>query len=125
MERLLNLFYINFDGTDEFQISDNLSTIFLTLGDCLLGDKKLFKFSGRKGYVRIVPNKPTKILLCNFQSCIQLECGLPYMIYTRMQAPMLEMHHIMKCHDIIKDWASLIVEREKSKKQCYLWTRII
>ena len=61
MERLLSIFYFEYDSLDEFQISDSLCGMFSSLGDVISGDEKFFKFAGRSGYVRLVPNKPAKI----------------------------------------------------------------
>ena len=88
----------------------------LALGDYILGNEKLFKFTRRIGYVCMVPKKPAKIVLWHFQACILLECGLPYMVYSRMHISLPEMRQTMECHDIIKDWASLIVERGENGK---------
>jgi hypothetical protein len=116
LQRLLSMYYFEFDSIDELRINDNLRKIFSSLGDRFAGDEKLFKFAGLSGYVRMVPNKPAKIGLWNFQGTVILKCGLPFLIYSRMHITLAETQRSMKCIEIIQDWGQIIIEKEFQKK---------
>jgi hypothetical protein len=42
-----------------------------------------------------------------------LDCGLPYLLYTKIQTTTQETVHKVTCADIIRDWGSLIKERRQ------------
>ena len=83
----------------------------LTLGYAVLGDKKLFKYGGYSGYIHLVPNKSAKLGLWHFELSIMLECGLPIVIYSKMQSSIQETNQKTKCHDIVNDWGCIILEK--------------
>ena len=51
MQRIVSVFYLELDSMDEEFINDYLEGIFSSLDDRLAGDKKLFKFVVKSGYV--------------------------------------------------------------------------
>ena len=116
MQRLVSLFYFEFDSMEETRINYYFEVFFSSLGDWLAGDEKLFKFAGKSGYVRLLPNKPAKVGLWNFQGAIILKCGPPFLIYTQMHISLPETQRSMKFIDIIKDWVKLILKKNDWKK---------
>ena len=46
-----------------------------------------------------------------YEAAVLLECGLPCLIYTRMQLTCMEMNNTMRAADIVKDWGNLIIDR--------------
>ena len=98
MQRLVSLFYFKFDTMDKTRINDYLQEVFSSLGDRLSGDDFFFKFAGKSGYVRLVPNKPAKVGLWNFQGAIFFEMGTslfglhPYTYFTPRDPMLHEMH---------------------------------
>ena len=116
MQRLVSFYYFEFNTMDETWINDYLQEVFSSLSDQLAGDEKLYKFAGKSGYVWLVPNKPAKVVLWNFQGAIFLKCGLPFLIYTWMYISVLETQRSMKYIDIIKNWGKLILEKDDQIK---------
>jgi hypothetical protein len=51
---------------EEAQFSANLENSIVSIGQWVAGDEKLFKFTGKSHWVRLVPNKPDKIGLWSY-----------------------------------------------------------
>ena len=116
MRKLLAMYYFAYDSEEEKQISKNMESIFHSLGDHVAGDEKLFYYIGASGFVRKVPSKPTKIGLWMYQAAVQLACGLPCLIYTKMHNSSQEAGIKVKCHDIVSDWGKLIAKKPQHAK---------
>ena len=65
-------------------ISKKFQAMVLTLGQNIAGDEKLFTFHGESGNVRLVPSKPGKVGLWEYELCGQFQSGLPYLFDTSM-----------------------------------------
>ena len=117
MIRLLGMYWFQFDSIDEFQISENMGKVFRTFGDAVAGDEKLaVKYSGSSGFVRQVITKPSRLGLWMYQAAVKLKSGTPCLIYTKMHNSCQETQKVVRYHDIIKDWANMILERTQGKQ---------
>ena len=114
------LFHFKYDGPDETRINNHLASIFVSLGDRFAGDEKLFKFAGKSGYVRLVPNKPAKVELWNFQGTVILGSGFPFLVYNRLNMLFPETKRTMKCVEIVQDWGELIKDKDGKKKRLFM-----
>ena len=99
MHRLLNLFWFAVDTVEEYQISDNMAEMFLSFGDSVAGDEKLWGYAGATGYSRLVMTKPSRIGLWMFQGAVRLKCGLPCLIYTKMHTSCMENNRVIVLSD--------------------------
>ena len=108
MKKLLSMYYIDYENEETEKVSKNMAKVFKELGDQVSGDEKLFYYTGRSKYVRVVPSKPLRIGLWMYQACISLGCGLPCLVYTKMHDSDKDLGKVVKCHDIIKEWGEMI-----------------
>ena len=116
MRRLVALYWFQIDTVDEFQISEYMGNMFSSFGDSISGDEKLWKYAGASGYTRLVINKPSRIGLWMFQLALRLECGLPCLIYTKMHTSCMENRRVIKCFEIVKEWADMVIDRVQSNR---------
>ena len=56
----------------------------ISLGKVLCGDEKLFRFTGKGGSVRKVPNDPAKVGIWHYQGTVILSNGEVFLMYTRV-----------------------------------------
>lgn len=108
MKKLLEMFFIDYNGIESKKLSDNMSKQFQSFGDMISGDEKLYYYTGKSGYVRKVVSKPRSIGLWMYQACVSLKCGLPCLVYTRMHTSNKQSGTVVKCHEIIKEWGDMI-----------------
>ena len=116
MTRLLGMCWFQFDSIDEFKIYESVGKVFRTFGDAVADDEKLFKYSGSSGFVRQVITKPSRLGSWMHQAAVKLKCCAPCLIYTKMHDSCQETQIVVRCHDIIKDWATIILERAQAKQ---------
>ena len=110
MEMLLSMYWFGVGTDDEYQISEHMGNIFSAFGDSMLGNKKLYGYSGNSGFVRMVRSKPDNVGLWMYQEAVVLKCGLSSLIYSTMQLFSMEGNVRMKAADIVKDWGNLIID---------------
>lgn len=66
---------------DERYLSTQFVSIIDSLGQWVAGDEKLFKFAGRSTILRLVPKKPDKLSIWNYELCGRLRDGSLYLLY--------------------------------------------
>jgi hypothetical protein len=70
LEKFLSNFQIDYGSLEDFSL--NLQSVFLQLGHAAAGDEKLFKFTGKSAFSRLVPNKPDKVGLWFYELAVQV-----------------------------------------------------
>ena len=116
MRKLMDMFYLEVNSIDEYQILEFMGNMFLKFGDYVSGDEKLFRYTGASGFVRMVINKPARLGLWMFQAAVRLKCGLPCIVYSRMHSSCMNTKKRISCHDIVKYWGNLILDRGQNRE---------
>ena len=112
LKNIHSLIYFKIGTQDEEILSKSFQSILTEFGEVLAGDEKLFRFTGKSGIVRKVPNKPAKIGIWHYQMVVYLECGLTFVIYTRAHVTTSLMGTSTQTCMIVKDWADIAMSRE-------------
>ena len=50
------------------------------------------------------------------QATVTLKSGAPYLVYIKKHNSCQEMQKVVKCHDVIKDWGTLVLEKTQGKQ---------
>ena len=100
------LAHMTMDGNEAAAlISKKFQNMVLTLGGIVAGDEKLFTFHGESGNVRLVPSKPGKVGLWEYELCGRFKSGEPYLLYTSLHDFRDE---IIKVSRINRAWIEVI-----------------
>lgn len=132
LESLHNV--LNITPAEENLLSQILQDSIASVGEWVAGDEKLFKFTGKSGWVRLVPNKPDRVgiwiyeLTCRVSPIVcplayltnwcQLSCGKPYLLYVRSHTTNSSVGERIPTSEVVKEWA--ICVQEKGKKDSML-----
>ena len=68
----------------------------------------LFRFTGKGGIVRKVPNKPARVGIWHYQAVVTLPDELPYLVYTRVHNTSANMGENTPTSMIVLEWADII-----------------
>lgn len=96
------------DKDDEQYLSAQFLSVVDSLGQWVAGDEKLFKFAGRSTILRLVPKKPDKLGIWNYELCGRLRDGSSYLLYVRS--------HILNCalgegipvSEVVSNWGDIV-----------------
>ena len=99
MSKLMDMFYLEVNSIDKYQISEFMGNMFLKFGVYVSGDEKLFHYTGASGFVRLVINNPAGLGLWMFQSAVCLKCGLLCIVYSRMHSSCMNLNNPIRCHE--------------------------
>jgi hypothetical protein len=89
-----------FSSQNEKELSVSLCSIVKTLGELVVGDEKLFHFTGNSGWIRLCPKKPDRIGLWHYELCAKLSTGKSILIAGKCHKsnmyPLMNLYHVMK-----------------------------
>lgn len=98
-----------FNATMFEEISNNFQSSVIQLGEACAGDEKLFHFTGKTRDIRLVPCKPGRIGLWNYQLCVPMRNGGQFLLYTRMSYG----GEGLPVSEVVKKWAEVVTQYEK------------
>ena len=107
-------FFLRMGTEDEVDLNNQIQSLVNTTGEALAGDEKLFRYTGRSGFVRLCPNKPAKTGIWHYQLVCYLPSGLPVLISTKAHLASTGLGMKLPCSDVVKLWGKLILEKGNS-----------
>lgn len=99
-----------FSATMYEDICKNFQNIVFQIGETCAGDEKLFHFTGKTKDIRLVPNKPGRIGLWNYELCAPLPHGGQFLLHTRMSHGGETVH----VSEIVKKWTDIINQYDRN-----------
>ena len=79
----------------------------VSLGETLCCDEKLFRFTGKGGIVRKVPNKPARVGIRHYQAVVTLSGELPF-VYTRVHHTSANTGDRTPTSMMVLEWAEIV-----------------
>lgn len=89
------------------QISSNFRSILIKLGEVIVGDEKLLKFTGDSRFVRSVPAKPDSIGLWHFELACKYPNGDPFLIHMKFSNSTKRDNIHIPVNEVVKQWADI------------------
>ena len=106
-EKLPKTYHIHrtfyFSGAGAFENAPTFSLL-SSLGEILCGDEKLFRFTGKGGIVRKVPNKPAIVGIWHYQATVMLSNGEPFLEHTRVHGTASNLGESTQTTSIVLGW---------------------
>jgi len=99
--------FVKLGEEEESFLSRNFLSAIETLGECICCDEKLFRFTGKSGFVRMVPNKPSRIGIWHYQATVTLRSGAQDLIYTKAHMSGSASETCTPTARIVSEWADI------------------
>jgi hypothetical protein len=85
-------------------ICANFQKTITQIGESCAGDEKLFHFTGQSRDIRLVPSKPGRVGLWNYQLCVPMQHGGQYLLHTRLSVG----GEGLAVSEVVRKWSSII-----------------
>ena len=112
IEKLHTHFIIT--SEEEKLLCNTLLKMVISLGEYVVGDEKLFRFTENSGFIRLVLSKPDKIGLWNYMLAAKLSNGKPFLLYVKFHNASKALGESIPTSSIINEWADVIIDRYSS-----------
>ena len=101
---------------DEQYLSTQFQSIVTSLGQWVAGDEKLFKFAGRSTILRLVPKKPDKLGIWNYELCGRLRDGSSYLLYVRSHIRNRKLGDGVPVSNVVASWGEIVKSKATDGK---------
>jgi hypothetical protein len=101
---------------DEHYLWTRFLSIVDSLGQWVAGDEKLFKFAGRSTILRLVPKKPDKLGIWNYELCGRLRDGSSYLLYVRSHIRNSKLGEGIPVSEVVSAWGNIVKDHSTEGK---------